>query len=34
MRDPGEEISDNKYPIAFAIEEEVLSFSDEKRTLH
>ena len=32
--DPGEEISDKKYRVAFAIEEEVSLLSDEERTLH
>ena len=34
MGDPGEEISDKKYRVASAIEEEALSLPGEERTLH
>jgi len=34
VRNPGEEISDEEYRVAAAIEEEALSLPDEERTLH
>ena len=34
MRDPGEEVSDEKCRIAIAVEEQALSFSDAERMLH
>jgi len=34
VEDLGEEISDKKHRVAFAIEEEALSLPDEEMTLH
>ena len=34
MRDLGEEISDKKHQVAFAIEDETLSLPVEEKTLH
>ena len=34
VEDPEEEIPDEKHRVTFVVEEEVLSFPDEERTLH